>query len=321
MIELKEWSNVKNQFMILIITEEADYSSSMVIDWLLFYNIRFIRVNENDILTVDFILNDIKIKSISSEFLLSDIKGLWYRRGFLNIEFKLTNNKDLDRFRMQEFKKIKEYIYYKLSLVPNINRYTNSDVNKIIITDHARGVGLKTPNEYILSNSESINELKINKLATKSITGSTIFDYDNYFVIGYTELLKNIMLPENDFFPSLIQDYIQKKYELRIFYLHGIFYSMAIFSQKDNTTKVDFRNYNRKNPNRNVPYILPSDIKEKLIALMDKVKLNSGSIDMIVTPENDFVFLEVNPIGQYGMVSNPCNYNLNKLIADFYKKI
>ena len=54
--------------MILILTEEADYSSCMVIDWLLFYKINFIRVNETDILTVDFILNDIKIKSESNFF-------------------------------------------------------------------------------------------------------------------------------------------------------------------------------------------------------------------------------------------------------------
>jgi ATP-GRASP peptide maturase of grasp-with-spasm system len=307
--------------MILILTEEADYSSCMVIEWLLFYNINFIRVNETDILTVDFILNDIKIKSKSNFLLLSNIKGIWYRRGFLNLKLKLTNDDDLDRFRMQEFKKIKEYLYYKLSLLPNINRYTNSDVNKLIVSDHARNLGLRTPEEFIISNIVYINNLNINTLATKSITGSTIFDYDNHFVIGYTELLKNIILPENDFFPTLIQNYIRKKYELRIFFLHGIFYSMAIFSQIDNSTKVDFRNYNRKNPNRNVPFALPCEVIEKLTSLMDKLKLNSGSIDMIVTPENDFVFLEVNPIGQYGMVSNPCNYNLNKKIADFYKNL
>jgi hypothetical protein len=152
--------------MILILTEEADYSSCMVIEWLLFYNINFIRVNETDILTVDFILNDIKIKSKSNFLLLSNIKGIWYRRGFLNLKLKLTNDDDLDRFRMQEFKKIKEYLYYKLSLLPNINRYTISDVNKLIVSDHARNLGLRTPEEFIISNIVYINNLNINTLAT-----------------------------------------------------------------------------------------------------------------------------------------------------------
>jgi hypothetical protein len=29
------------------------------------------------------------------------------------------------------------------------------------------------------------------------------------------------------------------------------------------------------------------------------------------------VFLEVNPTGQYGMVSDPCNYYLDKKIAEY----
>jgi len=44
--------------------------------------------------------------------------------------------------------------------------------------------------------------------------------------------------------------------------------------------------------------------------------LNSGSIDILVTPNNEYVFLEVNPVGQFGMVSQPCNYYLEKRIAE-----
>lgn len=37
---------------------------------------------------------------------------------------------------------------------------------------------------------------------------------------------------------------------------------------------------------------------------------------MIYNNDNDFVFLEINPVGQFGMTSNPCNYNLDKIIAE-----
>ena len=40
---------------------------------------------------------------------------------------------------------------------------------------------------------------------------------------------------------------------------------MAIFSQLDEKTKYDFRNYNHGKPNRNIPYKLPEDIKEKVL--------------------------------------------------------
>jgi glutathione synthase/RimK-type ligase-like ATP-grasp enzyme len=119
------------------------------------------------------------------------------------------------------------------------------------------------------------------------------------------------------FFPSLLQINIPKRYELRIFYLAGKFYSMAIFSQQDTQTQLDFRNYNREKPNRNVPYQLPKEIENKLDLFMKAMDLDTGSIDMIVTPELEYVFLEVNPVGQYDMVSVPCNYFLHEKIAKY----
>ena len=36
------------------------------------------------------------------------------------------------------------------------------------------------------------------------------------------------------------------------------------------------------------------------------MSLNTGSIDLIKTKSGDYVFLEVNPVGQFSMVSFPC---------------
>ena len=108
-----------------------------------------------------------------------------------------------------------------------------------------------------------------------------------------------------------------KKYEVRVFYLDPEFYSMAIFSQRDDQTQVDFRKYNLEKPNRCVPYELPKAIEHKLKALMNILDLNSGSIDLIVNKDDDYIFLEVNPVGQFAMVSEPCNYFLEKKVAEF----
>ena len=92
---------------------------------------------------------------------------------------------------------------------------------------------------------------------------------------------------------------------------------MAIFSQEDEQTKVDFRNYNKSKPNRCVPYKLPDYIMKKLDLFMQRMNLDTGSIDMIYTTNKEYVFLEVNPVGQYDMVSVPCNYNLHQKIAKY----
>jgi glutathione synthase/RimK-type ligase-like ATP-grasp enzyme len=92
---------------------------------------------------------------------------------------------------------------------------------------------------------------------------------------------------------------------------------MAIFSQLDMQTSIDFRNYNLTKPNRTVPFKLPAHVESKLIQLMSILGQKTGSIDIIVTDEKEFVFLEVNPVGQYGMVSYPCNYELNMKMAEY----
>ena len=48
---------------------------------------------------------------------------------------------------------------------------------------------------------------------------------------------------------------------------------------------------------------------------MADLNLNTGSIDLIKTKNNDYFFLEVNPCGQYESLSFNCNYQLNKKIA------
>lgn len=95
---------------------------------------------------------------------------------------------------------------------------------------------------------------------------------------------------------------------------------MAIFSQNDNKTSVDFRNYNLKKPNRVVPYKLPSYIENKLLKFAKSADLDTGSFDLIVTKkEKEYVFLEVNPYGQFGWLSKNCNYYLEKLIAEYFE--
>jgi hypothetical protein len=54
----------------------------------------------------------------------------------------------------------------------------------------------------------------------------------------------------SEFFPSLIQEEIDKDYEVRIFYFFGELYSMAILSQNDPSTEIDFRNYNHSKLSR-----------------------------------------------------------------------
>lgn len=90
---------------------------------------------------------------------------------------------------------------------------------------------------------------------------------------------------------------------------------MAIFSQENEKTRIDYRNYDREKPNRCVPYHLSDDIQSKLSAFMNLIDMNCGSIDMIYSPDGDYIFLEVNPVGQFHWLDKNCNYFLEREIA------
>jgi glutathione synthase/RimK-type ligase-like ATP-grasp enzyme len=73
-----------------------------------------------------------------------------------------------------------------------------------------------------------------------------------------------------------------------------------------------------RRPNRFVPYKLPERIEKQISDFMERIELNTGSLDMIKSiVDGKYYFLEVNPSGQFGMTSKPCNYNLHKKVADF----
>ena len=307
--------------MILIISDSDDASTTYVLKWLNYYNKKYIRVNSQDKIDLKFEGEDILFKINDLIFNFSDIKSFWYRRGFFNFrDLETINIKQFDELRKEEFSSFIKYIYYRLEKLKSINSIFTAVVNKLIVNDLARDFKIITPKDYIFSNSSSLKN-KINKsklqLISKVVSGNCMYNFEDFTIFNYTKIVNLENINTDDFFPSLVQDRIEKKYELRVFYLEGLFYSMAIFSQNDSQTNVDFRNYNYAKPNRTVPFQLPKEIECKLDLLMKKIGLNCGSLDLIVTPKNEFVFLEVNPVGQFGMTSYPCNYNLEKIIANY----
>jgi len=123
-------------------------------------------------------------------------------------------------------------------------------------------------------------------------------------------------MEDKPFFPSLVQEKIEKRYEVRIFFLFGQCYPMAIFSQRDPQTSLDFRRYNEIIANRMMRCEIPPELEEKITRLMKLADQNCGSLDFIKSHDGEYIFLELNPVGQFGFVSTNCNYELEKLIAE-----
>lgn len=321
---------------VLIISDEYDGSTNHVIDWLSSYGCDFIRINETDILTlVEFTINNDYVNivleyncfGIQKTFSLNQIKSVWYRRGKLNLNYKYFEDKNkniqnsINQYLIKEKKSIENFIDSYLQSKKHINSFSDNFTNKLYNLFVASTLGLRIPETIITENKNCLSvKLPIYKNAiTKAITQSELVFNSKQSASYYTVFVNKKYLTKvpMTFSRSLLQPCLDKAYELRIFFLHGKCYAMAIFSQNDSKTKVDFRNYNFEKPNRAIPYKLPNDIIKKLKLLMGKLNMNCGSIDIVVTKNKEYIFLEVNPVGQFQQVSLPCNFYLEKVIAKY----
>lgn len=305
--------------MILLISNENDQTTNDVIEWLRYFNAEWTRLNGEDLIDGEkhSYLLSIGADSLKLEHFCNKIDCVWFRRFYPDYSEAVDS---FDSYLNNELKVLKEYIFSgQTRILGNITHRTN----KLIALSIAEEVGLKIPATVIVNNRKDFCKFldKHPSVITKPITET--LDYkrgDNDYTLYTNEVSSDYLdkIPCK-FFPTLIQEKVNKDFEIRTFYWKEKCYSMAIFSQENENTTIDFRRYDRKRPNRNVPYQLPTEIEEKISSLMKRIKLNSGSIDLIKGVDGNFVFLEVNPNGQFGMVSYPCNYNLEMIIANDLK--
>jgi ATP-GRASP peptide maturase of grasp-with-spasm system len=317
--------------MLLIISSEDDSCTNLVIDWLLRYQIEFIRINSEDkieVLSIDlqnFEKSEIILRN--KRMKISDFTAIWYRRSHLslkkdeNVKFSECIISKSINFQLDCEKKILEEFFLTELKKRSLNSQIDNDLNKLSVLKLCEKLKIKTPNTILTTQKKSLLAFKEKhgKVITKNFTPG-MFIKNNEFRLGSgTILVTDEMIDElpNTFYPMLFQSLVDKAFELRVFYINGECYSSAIFSQNDERTRIDFRNYNFEKPNRTPPFLLPNDISVKLTLLMEKLDINSGSIDLIITTDGDVVFLEINPVGQFFQVSYPCSYYLEKKVAEF----
>jgi hypothetical protein len=92
--------------------------------------------------------------------------------------------------------------------------------------------------------------------------------------------------------PGIFQEHVAKAYEVRAF----VFGTTCIAAKISDQDPLDWKlTYDM----RLEPHVLPRDVEAKLFATMNALGLAMGTIDLIVTPDGEHVFLEINEQGQF----------------------
>ncbi len=319
-----------NTEMILILSQNGlEPTTNEVIDWLDYFNANYIRINGDDILQnarYSIGMENMIIRLEGVDIHIDEINAVWFRRWtstnfseYLDFEGDSRLKQGINEYLKTEYQGASRAFFSLLQNKFWLTDVRKSRMEKYNVLKLASSCGLYVPDTLICNNKDAIKNfsaLHNGKIITKPISEVTLFPIDNSSFVPYTTQIEVGEINYERFHPLQIQEAIEKQYEIRAFFILGNIYSMAIFSQDDEKTKQDFRCYNTEFPNRHVPYKLPREIEQNITSLMGLIGLNCGSIDLIKATDDRYIFLEINPVGQFGMTSHPCNYNLEKEVAE-----
>ena len=115
--------------------------------------------------------------------------------------------------------------------------------------------------------------------------------------------------------PVIIQSFVSKLVELRVTVVgEDIFTASIDTSSAHADSRVDWRHYDWANT-RYETFELPNEVKQKVRMLMSDLGLTYGALDFVLTADNEYVFLEVNPTGQYLWIEDLTDLPITQAMA------
>jgi len=256
---------------------------------------------------------------------LSEITAVWYRRPELPA-FSYWSSSDARQFARHETQAVIDNLVALLDLQgvrwlsrPEAIRRAG---NKIRQLADARQLGFEVPPTLVSRDSDEIREFAGNhantiaKLVSKGVPRTPNIE-DQYTV--FTTLLSAVDLANDAKLaacPAQYQLYVEKAFEVRVTVVGSRVLACRIDSQASDKTRTDWRNYDLQHTPHSV-YLLDDSIADKCRALVKLYDLAFGAIDLIVTPEGQTVFLELNPNGQWLWLAELTGIPIGDAIANY----
>ena len=323
--------------MVLIVTASDEPSIADVVTHMTTIGQQYVRLDTDQFLVdgVKILLRlsghnfggVIKLKD-KQEVALDSIKSVWFRRPKSVSAGNLYKTTDEITFVEKEASSALWSLYTNLDRVFWMNHPLSArkmlENNKLLQQKFAVLSGLAIPDTIITNEPVTLFDFcrrHGGSIALKTI-GFHVFPKESGMVSGiYTNRVSEDYLRSRldsiTATPIMAQEYIEKKLELRVTIVGRQIFTCAIYSQDSDKTKHDWRHYDFDNV-KHEKYLLPPTIEHQLLDFMKLRRLSFGAIDMILTPAGKYVFLEVNPSGQFRWIESLTGMPISRAIAETF---
>jgi hypothetical protein len=257
----------------------------------------------------------------TNTYALHDVAGVWYRRSFnLGSGLKEVLPKE---FLGPSMKEVQRTLFGMLEALPcfQIEKYSvyrrldSKEEQLRMAVKH----GFRIPPTCISNSPERAKKFmdEQSPVITKMQSSFAVYKAEEEQVV-YTSEVTDSHLADLDgltLCPMTFQHRVEKKLELRVTIVGRKIFTFSIDSQRVANAQVDWRKEGVAMIEDWQPFELPARIEKQLLAFMDEYKVNYGAIDLILTPEDEYYFLEINAAGEYFWLDKLCNNQISKQIA------
>jgi len=254
---------------------------------------------------------------------LHDVTAVWFRRAYrlgegldtiLDKEFLPAA---LGEVKQTLFGMIEGMECFQLSR-PSTYRRLDSKEQQLKL---AVACGLKIPATCISNDPEEVSDFirSLGKpVVSKMQSSFAIYREDAEHVVFTSDVTAGHLANINSvqYCPMIFQEKLEKKLELRVTIVGKRIFAFSIDSQKQENAQTDWRKEGIALINQWQPYTLPQHIQESLLVFMERLQLQYGAIDIILTPEDDYYFLEVNAAGEFFWLDRLCDHAISTAIAE-----
>jgi hypothetical protein len=243
------------------------------------------------------------LNSEDIEIDISKVKSIWYRRPG---DFTISNIlKPEEREWLQ-----KECIHFFNALWMNLDKplWVSKPHNiriasfKLFQLTIATELGFRIPHSIVTNNvKEAKSFIKQHQnCVIKSLSVPYINSNEEVAFI-YTHLITKEdkrHISSIRYGPTFIQEFIPKKSDIRVTVIGKFIFAAEIESSICQESFVDFRKIESYDlPHKQIK--LPNTIKNKCLKIVKQLGLQFGAIDLILTKNDEYIFLEINPNGQW----------------------
>ena len=321
--------------MIFIFTNKNDIHPTNVIKHLASWGVPVFRLNTECLLTdyqfkwwcdengCDFYIRNIKN---NLEVYGHEITAVWERRAMLPKHLPITHReRSINKYNREEAHGFLSFLRYYMRDIYSIGSIVEDRPaeSKMLQLAVAKSIGARVPDTCYANYKSAFDDLcsRHEELSLKSINNDSIFVDGEKEYVFYSQKCKStdLMKQAPEAFSQTacyLQNYIDKKYELRITVCCNDIVACKIDSQiqGETTGKIDWRQGYDYNLRQEIVEI-PDSVKELCLSYLKKMKLNFGCFDFIVTSDDEYIFLECNPNGQWLWIELETGFDISEIVA------